>query len=974
MVLPTSSQHLPFNTRGKVVQGNNRADALKEMYSSSAYKEQQRKYIQYIIDNARSFGLTNEDIAKIKSMKNPVMVNEIDVPDFAKASNYQEARRLIELYTKQRDMLSPVTPIDIYSNFAIEMACRLQGCKMKTLQVEMKEFFNLVQGKGEGDMFGGGTSGEKLTLHDAIKRVFDVDYKPIIRDNNGEKRSDTLVGDNNESQAGGRGEPRDGGNGEPIAQGEGSAQRRAGNQGDGQDRPIAKENGTEESVDDGKQEKPSKGSKSKEKTVSSQEQGVKPSAVSPEGEKPVKERPSKELSGDSDKFQKQAKSEQDFVGRIKGMIADAANEGKSLTMADIKRAYEEERGRNSDLPSDYRDTDLQELVERAMTLATRDIAVESLSKNTPEAVRDGYDRIVQLYNSQPSLNSRDSSRMEHQQYSTPTPFAYLMDWFLRHGKTPHSGLEPSAGNGALTIGFPASIWHVNDIDERRLMNLRTMPYGKITNQDGTMPFEPKAYDMVATNPPFGTTTEKTFDGGKTKINSLEGLMAINALLSMKDDGRAAIIIGGNTSYMSNGAMQSKDMKLFRHLYTHYNVVDVINLNGDMYKRNGTGYDVRIILIDGRKTDVSDNPDKFTFPPVRDKARAEQVRTFDELYKRIEDDIQHSLSQRLQSESPDTEHRVGGESGHRDENRPEDNRQRPVSDEQPVRGRPMGGSPQPAISPADAEDGGRTGVGGEQAQISGLDNDDRRNKLGAGGVQPGEPTKERATSNRGGIGGDNRTGIPNNDNSNGGGLAVSEPQKKLNGNEDKAVGLGQEKVSYRPKSKSITFQSQVPAEQAEAIENNLDKIGDVDDFLTKELGYSSKDELFSHLSAEQIDGVALAINQMRAGKGFIIGDMTGIGKGRQGAALIRWAINQGKTPIYFTQKAKLFTDNYRDMCDIGSKGLRPFIMSSNDEAPITEIVVDKNGEVVYDDNGKVKTRVVYGIPTKQESERVYCLSE
>jgi hypothetical protein len=718
------------------------------------------------------------------------------------------------------------------------------------------------------------------------------------------------------------------------------------------------------------QEKPAKGSKSKEKPVSLQEQGVKPSAVSPEGEKPVKERPSKELIGDSDKFQKQAKSEQDFVGRIKGMIADAAKEGKSLTMADIKRAYEEERGRNSDLPSDYRDTDLQELVERAMTLATRDIAVESLSKNTPEAVRDGYDRIVQLYNSQPSLNSRDSSRMEHQQYSTPTPFAYLMDWFLRNGKTPHSGLEPSAGNGALTIGFPASIWHVNDIDERRLMNLRTMPYGKITNQDGTMPFEPKAYDMVATNPPFGTTTEKTFDGGKTKINSLEGLMAINALLSMKDDGRAAIIIGGNTSYMSNGAMQSKDMKLFRHLYTHYNVVDVINLNGDMYKRNGTGYDVRIILIDGRKTDVPDNPEKFTYPPVRDKARAEQVRTFDELYKRIEDDIQHSLSQRLQSESPDTEHRVGGESGHRIENRPEDNRQRPVSDEQPVRGRPMGGSPQPAISSADAEDGGRTGVGGEQAQISGVDNDDRRNELGAGGVRPGEPTKERGASNRGGIGGDNRTGIPNNDNSNGRGLAVSEPQKKLNGNEDKAVGLGQEKVSYRPKSKSITFQSQVPAEQAEAIESNLDKIGDVDDFLTKELGYSSKDELFSHLSAEQIDGVALAINQMRAGKGFIIGDMTGIGKGRQGAALIRWAINQGKTPIYFTQKARLFTDNYRDMCDIGSKGLRPFIMSSNKEAPITEIVVDKNGEVVYDDKGKVKTRVVYGIPTKQENERVY----
>ena len=30
------------NTRGEVVQGNNRADALKEMYSSSAYKEQHK--------------------------------------------------------------------------------------------------------------------------------------------------------------------------------------------------------------------------------------------------------------------------------------------------------------------------------------------------------------------------------------------------------------------------------------------------------------------------------------------------------------------------------------------------------------------------------------------------------------------------------------------------------------------------------------------------------------------------------------------------------------------------------------------------------------------------------------------------------------------------------------------------------------------------------------------------------------------
>lgn len=185
-----------------------------------------------------------------------------------------------------------------------------------------------------------------------------------------------------------------------------------------------------------------------------------------------------------------------------------------------------------------------------------------------------------------------------------------------------------------------------------------------------------------------------------------------------------------------------------------------------------------------------------------------------------------------------------------------------------------------------------------------------------------------------------------------------------------VELGQEKVAYPNKSQSMTLQSRVPAAQAEAIAENLDKLGDVDEMVRSELGYSSKDELYSHLAAEQIDSVALAINQMKQGKGFIIGDMTGVGKGRQGAALIRWAIRQGKTPIYFTQKPTLFTDNYRDMCDIGSKGLHPFLIASKDDGNIVENVLDENGQKIYDKNGDPITRVVYGLPKPKERDRVY----
>lgn len=150
-------------------------------------------------------------------------------------------------------------------------------------------------------------------------------------------------------------------------------------------------------------------------------------------------------------------------------------------------------------------------------------------------------------------------------------------------------------------------------------------------------------------------------------------------------------------------------------------------------------------------------------------------------------------------------------------------------------------------------------------------------------------------------------------------------------------------------------SVVPAAQAQVLQKSLGEIGDVDQYLVDELGYSSKEELYKYLAAEQVDSVALAIHQMNKGNAFIIGDMTGVGKGRQGAALIRYAVKQGKVPIYFTQKPTLFTDNYRDLADIGSSDLHPFIIASN---PKDANIVDADGNIVHK------------LPSKKEQERVF----
>lgn len=641
---------------------------------------------------------------------------------------------------------------------------------------------------------------------------------------------------------------------------------------------------------------------------------------------------SEELAGDSSEYQDRSSQEIEAVKQIGTIIRERAlssvegNEVTPLSMKDVKKILE-----GYSTLSDMSATDMQELVELAMTNETRNVALKYINSGKQKF---GYDLILSMYNVQPLLNARDSTRFERQQYSTPTPFGYVMGQFVQSGKTIESVLEPSAGNGALTITFPSAIVHVNDIDERRLENLRTLGYGKVTNQDALVPFSGEV-DAVLTNTPFGSTTAREFDEGQIKISSLEGLMAINALESMKDNGRAAIVIGGNTSYRDNGAMQSKDMRLFAYLYSHYNVVDVINLNGDMYKRNGTKYDVRIILINGRKK----GPFKLIAPPVKSNARAEQVNSFEELYNRIQNDIRSlqqmgNLFDGTEGEPRTTDKKGSGTDNNVSDRTKPGGRRESVQADKGVRAdNDMGSTENASVSKQ------RKLEGRKAENTSGiLDNGNRSDAGSINTVQEQGRTDNGTDSGR----------ISTNE-------SVRTDSGDNTGRTRLSVNLTDEKVPYPNRSQSGTLMSVVPANQAQVLADSLANIGDVDQFLVDQLGYSSKDELFSYLAAEQIDSVSLAINQMNKGNGFIIGDMTGVGKGRQGAALIRYAVRKGYNPIYFTQKPALFSDNYRDLADIGSGELRPFIIASD---PKNAAITDAAGNVVHK------------LPSEKERRRVF----
>ena len=560
---------------------------------------------------------------------------------------------------------------------------------------------------------------------------------------------------------------------------------------------------------------------------------------------------------------------------------------------------------------------LQELVEDGLVRAAREV-VEQHGRDS----RESYDLICKLYEMQPTIAARSSNRIKMQQYSTPLPMAWNATRFAMSGKKGGKVLEPTAGNGMLVFAVPANQVHVNELDETRLDNLREQGFAQVTQQDATEPFEGgQQYDVIIANPPFGKSDEVEYDG--KMIPGLDPQITLNALASMKDDGRAAIIIGGNMEYASNGGLKS--MKpFFTYLYDHYNVKGVVDMDGSLYAKQGTTYPTRMILIDGRRSE-EERAQSAVYPPVQSKA-IRKADSFEALYDIIDEvinskdktngtEILRSQQGQLISVADQPSRNADGKR-HTEQPRKDDT------------GRP----------------GGRTSVEGTQEQGEVVLRREHRTDTGNGEARRGAGGNTE--------GGSRRVSEPDVQRVERVGVSTErvglEPQRTAE--QPKKRGLSEEKLPYRPHNSAFSLQSVAPAAMVEAMDRTLTQIekkyGNIDEFVRKELGYDTTDELHQALAAEQVDSVAMAIYQMKQGQALIIGDQTGVGKGRQMAALIRWAVRQGEKPIFITQKADLFSDIYRDLVDIGSGDLVPFIFNSPSAKENKGEMVDANGKVVY----------------------------
>ncbi|MDX2241464.1 MAG: strawberry notch C-terminal domain-containing protein [Leptolyngbyaceae cyanobacterium bins.302] len=619
---------------------------------------------------------------------------------------------------------------------------------------------------------------------------------------------------------------------------------------------------------------------------------------------------------------------------------------------------------------------LTKLVDEAMEAAV--VRVAPLLIQQSDTTHQAYDRLVNLLEHQPTLSVRSSTSVLQQAYSTPIPIAYLASTLA--GITLETTVyEPTAGNGALLITANPQKVIANELNGDRFTELATRGYHQLTQRDASSYRPTKQVDRVICNPPFGSVRDLAgqvqrfaIPGNRRGTTQIDQAIAFRALEAMKDDGRAVLILGGklgeDEERRSNRYNSIETRGFFYALYQQYNVTQHFSIWGNLYRKQGAGFPIDVIVIAGR------GQSQQTLPAARVPTI---YKSFDALKERLPDEPIHQQTGNdsgLREVSSDLETRRTRQSislssqdasrdrtteptGLRSPDVPSSSMDDPDLDDHnwgqstpgsptigsslkgvissgatgTVRGLPNAGTPAPVV--VDAGVGRNTAAPQRnlQDQIS-----IEQSKTEFSDRHPSSRFTDSAAVDRGtqpddppglGEGTDLWDGIT---------ASTTYPQRIQSMAPLEPENLTPDSqplhAAYLPRSQGRSPGTLIPTNMATAAQLALDKLeqqqGDIDEFVRQRLGYESKEELWKYLYAEQIDAVALAFHQRDRGKVFLNGDQTGNGKGRFGASNIVDAINQGYIPVFVTQKPNLYTSMLTDLADIGKPGVRPFMTNNN----------------------------------------------
>jgi|GEM_PF-2064235 len=613
-----------------------------------------------------------------------------------------------------------------------------------------------------------------------------------------------------------------------------------------------------------------------------------------------------------------------LTGRKFGTIVEARREAASLLGGAVRPATETAKA-------------VDEAIELGVTLAARKTVAEMRERRENDTAI--YRALVDLYQRQPRLSVRTSTSMAQQAYSTPAPIAFLASR-LAGIDTGTKVFEPTAGNGMLLMEAAPKNTTANELNADRAERLRSQ--GFTVSEHDAVDYAPSGMDVVIANPPFGRVKDagrqtKEFSANGLTTKELDHAIVARALSSLKKDGRAVLIIGGkkgDDDSRSKKYRAADQVSFWGWLFDHYRVLDHFSVDGKLYERQGAGYPIDIVVLE------NSGPSRGrVFPGA---ALPRHYTSFGDLEEVLHGQVVDSAERTPGTDGPDTG-RVGdgpdSQSGRADraadaEIADADRGRVRSGRDAGTDGARSGERLDPRVrDDRSAETGGGRILGSERpAGESGNDVSADTEGGRAGGTGQSDLAADghrrdtgerRGRDDAGRVGelGDSWDVRPE--------LGVSSPARQQKTGHKPAAAQKPKatefQVAYEPASSMQSMGTLVPKNMATAARQALADLekrhGGIDQYVADQLGYPAA-ELGNYFAAEQVDALGMAISNIADGSGFIIGDQTGIGKGRVNAGIIRWAKRHGYIPVFVTMKPDLYADMVRDLADIGMEGFNP----------------------------------------------------
>lgn len=530
---------------------------------------------------------------------------------------------------------------------------------------------------------------------------------------------------------------------------------------------------------------------------------------------------------------------------------------------------------------------------------------------------DAIEGLKELRELMPRLTSqgvRTEEQIKAQQFSTPPTESYVAAK-VADIKPSDVVLEPSAGNGGLAVWAKAigAEVHVNEIAERRQKMLEAVGFGKPTAHDGELInsyLDPKIKpSVVIMNPPFSAGILK---GENAKNKNQYGFNHVeSALQRLEQNGRLVAILGGGREGFDEGAsLTAKNSReWFQKIAKKYNIRANVRVHGKEYGKYGTTYATRLIVID------KDGPTKGGLDGIVQGS----ANTLEEAYNLLRP-VAESRPQVAGGQN--VGEALSGRPGSLGQGEPGGGLVTDTNPRVPGVRNPSGavGSPHAAV-PAGSGSGRSgpnaaeplAGGGTEQLPVPQQESGPQASPEGkpagraGGGAENGEPERQ---VQKGGLD-----------------LEQVEATKQREQEEEK----GSAYVAYRPSLKGGEHPGAIVETKAMATvpmppltyKPNLPEsvVGKAPDY---------KD---AKLSAVQLEAVAIAGMQNEiilpngARAAALIGDGTGVGKGREGAAIIWDNWRKGRKRLVWMTKSKDLIDAaVRDLSALGATDLAKGILN------------------------------------------------